>query len=100
MVLVDPLASLAIGIGLYGDNLRTAGIFGPLEALSLVIMFAGAVSISYSPLVSGMKGDDQQYSEMLSLRSRSKRLAEAVRGQLSPEVIQHLPPEARSNITP
>ena len=98
LVLVDPLASLAIGIGLYGDNLRTAGIFGPLEALSLVIMFAGAVSISYSPLVSGMKGDEQQYSEMLSLRSRSKRLAEAVQDQIPPELVQSLPPEVRENL--
>jgi uncharacterized membrane protein len=100
LVLVDPLASLAFGIGLYGDRLRTAGAYGPLEAISLLIMFIGAASIARSPLVSGMKGDDQQYSEMLSLRSRSKRLAEAVRGQLSPEVISHLPPEARGNITP
>jgi drug/metabolite transporter (DMT)-like permease len=91
LVLVDPLASLALGIGLYGDNLRTAGIYGPLEAVSLVIMFVGAASISYSPLVSGVKGDEQQYSEMLSLRSRSKRLAEAVKDQLPPDVIRHLP---------
>ena len=78
LVLVDPLASLAIGIGLFGDNLRTAGAYGPLEALSLVIMFAGAASIAHSPLISGMKGDDDRYAEMLSLRSRSKRLIEAV----------------------
>jgi hypothetical protein len=92
------LASLAIGIGLYGDNLRTSGVFGPLEALSLVIMFAGAVSISYSPLVSGMKGDEQQYSEMLSLRSRSKRLAEAVQDQIPPELVKSLPPEVQENL--
>jgi uncharacterized membrane protein len=98
LVLVDPLASLAIGIGLYGDNLRTSGVFGPLEALSLVIMFAGAVSISYSPLVSGMKGDEQQYSEMLSLRSRSKRLAEAVQDQIPPELVKSLPPEVQENL--
>jgi uncharacterized membrane protein len=91
LVLVDPLASLALGIGLYGDNLRTSGVYGPLEALSLVVMFVGAITISHSPLVSGMKGDDQQYSEMLSLRSRSKRLVDAVQGQLPADVIEHLP---------
>ncbi|HEY7916422.1 MAG TPA: DMT family transporter [Acidimicrobiales bacterium] len=100
LVLVDPLASLAIGIGLFGDNLRTAGIFGPLEAISLVVMFVGAVSISYSPLVSGMKGDSQQYSEMLSLRSRSRRLAEAVKEQLTPEVIEQLPPDVIEHLPP
>ncbi|MGH9081211.1 MAG: DMT family transporter [Acidimicrobiales bacterium] len=93
LVLVDPLASLALGIGLYGDNLRTAGIFGPLEAVSLLVMFVGAASIAHSPLISGMKGDDQQYSEMLSLRSRSKRLVEAVQDQVPPDLLQRLPPE-------
>lgn len=93
LVLVDPLASLAIGIGLFGDNLRTAGAFGPLEALSLLVMFAGAASIAHSPLISGMKGDDDRYAEMLSLRSRSKRLVEAVQDQVPVEVFEHLPPD-------
>jgi drug/metabolite transporter (DMT)-like permease len=93
LVLVDPLASMAIGIGLFGDNLRTAGVYGPLEALSLLVMFAGAAYVAQSPLVSGMKGDDQQYTEMLSLRSRSRRLAEAVQDQLPPDVFDHLPPD-------
>jgi drug/metabolite transporter (DMT)-like permease len=93
LVLVDPLASMAIGIGLFGDNLRTEGVYGPLEALSLLIMFVGAAYVTQSPLVSGMKGDDQQYTEMLSLRSRSRRLAEAVQDQLPPDVFDHLPPD-------
>jgi drug/metabolite transporter (DMT)-like permease len=93
LVLVDPLASMANGIGLFGDNLRTEGVYGPLEALSLLIMFVGAAYVTQSPLVSGMKGDDQQYTEMLSLRSRSRRLAEAVQDQLPPDVFDHLPPD-------
>lgn len=71
IVLLDPLASIFIGVGLFGDQLRTAGAAGPLEALSLLIMFAGAASLSRSALVSGMKGDDAQYHEMLSLRHKS-----------------------------
>jgi drug/metabolite transporter (DMT)-like permease len=93
LVLVDPLASMAIGIGLFGDNLRTEGIYGPLEALSLLVMFGGAAFVAQSPLVSGMKGDDQQYTEMLSLRSRSKRLVDAVQDTLPPDVYDHLPPD-------
>jgi len=93
LVLVDPLASMAIGIGLFGDNLRTAGAYGPLEALSLLVMFGGAAFVAHSPLISGMKGDDQQYTEMLSLRSRSKRLVDAVQDTLPPDVYDHLPPE-------
>lgn len=78
LVLVDPLASLAIGIGLFGDVLRTSGAYGPLEALSLLIMFIGAASLARSPLVSGMKGDDERYQEMLSSRSRSKPRAKVI----------------------
>jgi drug/metabolite transporter (DMT)-like permease len=74
LVLIDPFASILIGIGLFGENLQTAGYHGPLEALSLLILFTGAFSLSQSPLVSGMKGDDDHYHEMLSLRSRSKRI--------------------------
>ena len=85
LVLVDPLASIALGIGLFGDSLRTAGAYGPLEAISLLIMFVGVGSIAYSPLVSGVKGDDERYAEMLSLRSHSKRLVDAVQRVLPPE---------------
>jgi drug/metabolite transporter (DMT)-like permease len=81
LVMVDPLASLAIGIGLFGDNLRTSGAYGPLEALSLLIMFVGAVSLAQSPLISGVRGEDDKYAELLSTRSHSARLAQHVRGQ-------------------
>jgi drug/metabolite transporter (DMT)-like permease len=77
-VIVNPLASLAIGIGIFGDNLRTSGLFGPLEASSLLVMFIGAASLARSSLVSGLKGDDERYQELLSLRRRLKRLAEAI----------------------
>jgi drug/metabolite transporter (DMT)-like permease len=88
LVLVDPLASIAIGIGLFGDNLRTAGFYGPLEAFSLLIMFVGAVSIAQSPLISGMKGEDDKAAELLSTRSRSPRLAAHVQDQVPPEMLE------------
>ena len=100
LVLVDPLASLAIGIALFGDELRTAGAYGPLEAVSLLVMFAGAASIAHSPLISGMKGDDQRYAEMLSLRSRSSRLAGAVYEHLSEDDIEQLPPDVIAQLPP
>jgi drug/metabolite transporter (DMT)-like permease len=83
LVMVDPLASLAIGIGLFGDNLRTSGAFGPLEAISLLIMFLGAISLAQSPLISGLRGEDDRFAELLSTRSRSERLAGHVQGGLS-----------------
>jgi drug/metabolite transporter (DMT)-like permease len=77
LVLVDPLASILIGVGLFGDNLRTSGPWGPLEAVSLLVMFAGAFSLAHSPLVSGMKGSGDQYHELLSHRSRPASLPDA-----------------------
>jgi len=70
LVLVDPLFSILIGIGLYGDTLRTSGWWGPLEAVSLLVMFAGAVFLSHSPLVTGLKGEGAEYEELLSRRAR------------------------------
>ena len=87
LVLVDPLVSLAIGIAIFGDDLRTGGAYGPLEAVSLLVMFVGAVFLAHSPLVSGVKGDDNSYEQLLSVRSRSKRLARAVEDQVPPGMI-------------
>lgn len=71
IVLVDPLASILIGVGLFSDNLRTSGAWGPLEALSLLVMFAGAFWLAHSPLVSGMKDGGDEYHQLLSQRSGS-----------------------------
>lgn len=87
LVLVDPLVSLAIGIAIFGDDLRTGGAYGPLEAVSLLVMFVGAAFLAHSPLVSGVKGDDNSYEQLLSVRSRSKRLARAVEDQVPPGMI-------------
>jgi drug/metabolite transporter (DMT)-like permease len=75
LVLVDPLFSILIGIGLYGDTLRTSGLWGPLEALSLLVMFIGAVFLSHSPLVTGLKaeGKGAEYDELLSRQRRRVR---------------------------
>lgn len=75
LVLVDPLVSILIGIGLFSDNLQTSGAAGPLEALSLLVAFGGAFSLAHSPLISGMKGGGDQYHELLSRRSRSRYAA-------------------------
>ncbi len=68
IVLVDPLASILIGVGLFGDDLRTSGPWGPLEAVSLLLMFVGAFWLAHSPLVSGIKSE--QGVDLLSQRAR------------------------------
>ena len=65
LVLVDPLASILIGVGLFGDDLRTTGAWGPLEALSLLVMFAGAVLLAHSPLVAGLRAGGDQQADLL-----------------------------------
>jgi surface polysaccharide O-acyltransferase-like enzyme len=72
LVLVDPLFSIVIGIALFGDSLRTSEPWGPLEAISLLVMFIGAVFLSHSPLVTGLKGESKgaEYEELLSRRAR------------------------------
>ena len=70
LVLVDPLVSICIGIALFGDSLRTSGPYGPLEALSLLVMFMGAVFLSHSPLITGIRseGKGAEYDDLLSRR--------------------------------
>jgi drug/metabolite transporter (DMT)-like permease len=65
LVLVDPLASILIGVGIFGDSLRTSGPWGPLEAISLLLMFAGAYWLAQSPIVSGIYGADQRREHAL-----------------------------------
>jgi hypothetical protein len=55
-----------------------------LEAISLLVMFLGAFSLAHSPLVSGMKGDDDQYHQLLSQRARAEHLAANTPPPLSP----------------
>jgi drug/metabolite transporter (DMT)-like permease len=68
LVLVDPLASILIGVGLFGDDLQTRGAAGPVEALSLLVAFAGAFILAHSPLISAMKSGESQ--DLLSRRAR------------------------------
>jgi hypothetical protein len=86
LVLVDPLISIVFGIVLYGDALRTSGPYGPLEALSLLVMFMGAVFLSNSPLVTGMKGEGKgvEYEEMLSRRLKHNPPEAVTEGPIPP----------------
>jgi drug/metabolite transporter (DMT)-like permease len=77
IVLVDPVASILVGVGLFGDDLRTSGAWGPLEALSLLVMVAGAVLLAHSPLVAGLKSGSDQYSEILSHHPQSGGMSDA-----------------------
>lgn len=75
LVLIDPLASIIIGIGLFGDDLHTGGANGPVEALSLLIAFAGAFFLARSPLISSLKEGERLVPQ--PRRARSAPLPDA-----------------------
>jgi drug/metabolite transporter (DMT)-like permease len=78
LVMVDPLASILIGVSLFGDQLRTSGAWGPLEAFSLLVLFVGAFMLCRSPLVRGVKGTESEDQVLLSLRWRAHRAASEI----------------------
>jgi drug/metabolite transporter (DMT)-like permease len=73
IVIVDPLASIVIGIGLFGDRLQTGGARGPVEALALVAMFYGVYSLTRSPLIVNVKTEDESSQHVLTARRRGMR---------------------------
>ncbi len=72
LVLVDPFASILIGIALFGDDLRTSGAWGPLEAVSLLVLFAGGVLLSNSPLITGIRSSETADADRLGPRFRRR----------------------------
>ena len=59
LVIVDPLASIAIGISLFGDKLSTGGARGPFEAIALLVLFGGAMWLARSPLVANARSEEE-----------------------------------------
>jgi hypothetical protein len=57
-VIVDPLASIGIGVGLFGDTIHTSGSRAPLEIAALVALFAGAFVLSRSPLIAHIRSEE------------------------------------------
>jgi drug/metabolite transporter (DMT)-like permease len=80
LVIVDPLASILIGIGLFGDRFDTAGPRGVLESLALLTMFVGVGVLASSPLVAGVKGEAGREAERLS-RARERTSTEEPRAE-------------------
>ncbi len=73
LVIVDPLASIVIGVGLFGDRVQTAGGRGVGEALALIVLFFGVYSLTRSPLIIGVKTEDGNSPHILSQRHRGLR---------------------------
>ena len=83
LVIVDPLASIAIGIGLFGDSVQTGGGRLVGEILAMLVLVAGVFSLARSPLVVHVKTEDGEDPHMLSSR-RSRSAPEPVSGAGGP----------------
>jgi hypothetical protein len=55
-VIVNPLASIVIGVTAFGERLRPGAAFAALDVLALAVMCAGVVVLIRSPLVAGLSG--------------------------------------------
>ena len=69
LTIVDPLASVAIGIWLFGDRLRTGGWRLPAEVAAMAVMVVGVLVLSLSPLVAGAR-DESGGGERLERQPR------------------------------
>jgi len=70
LVIVDPLASIAIGIGLFGDHVQTSGGHLVGEVLAMMVLVVGVFSLSRSPLVVDVKREGDDEPRVLSARRR------------------------------
>ncbi len=51
LTIVDPLASILLGVGLFGDRIRNAGTDPFLEGAALLVLIIGLVVLCMSPLI-------------------------------------------------
>jgi len=89
LVIVDPLASMAIGVGLFGDTIHTAGARAPLEIAALVALFVGAFVLSRSPLIAHIRSEEPLMAEAFEHSpadpSGTAAIGEATRGPTTRE---------------
>jgi len=72
LVIVDPLVSIAIGVGLFGDHVQTGGGRLPGEVLAMGVLSLGVLSLSRSPLVVHVKTEDTDDGRVLGTRRRGE----------------------------
>ena len=58
LVVVDPLVSIGIGLGLFGDHVSSGAGSLIVESIGILGLFAGMYTLSRSPLVADMRTED------------------------------------------
>lgn len=86
LVIIDPLASIGIGVGLFGDRLRTGGRWVVLECIALTVLSIGGLVLARSPVVADLKGEEGELpgarSTGLPPRRRGTGRGGAVHGEV------------------
>ncbi|MGO9198879.1 MAG: DMT family transporter [Acidimicrobiales bacterium] len=59
LLIVDPIASIVIGVGVFGDNLRGGVGILSVDALSLSVMSLGLFVLCHSPLIVNTTAEDR-----------------------------------------
>lgn len=57
LVILDPLVSIGIGIGLFGDQLRTGDARVAVECVALSVLCVGGLMLARSPVVADLKAE-------------------------------------------
>ena len=59
LTIVDPIVSIVIGVGLFGDELRGGKGALSFDAVALLVMCAGLFVLTQSPLIAGSVAQEQ-----------------------------------------
>jgi drug/metabolite transporter (DMT)-like permease len=59
LLIVNPMASILMGVLLFGDHLQTSRGREAVDALALAVMFVGLIVLSHSPLIAASPEDEQ-----------------------------------------
>jgi drug/metabolite transporter (DMT)-like permease len=73
LTIVDPLASVVLGIWLFHDVLHAGGWRLPVEVVAMVVLVAGVIILSTSPLVAGAKDDSPGGDALARQPSRARQ---------------------------
>jgi drug/metabolite transporter (DMT)-like permease len=71
LVTINPLVSIALGITLFAEQLRTGVLWITLEAVALAVLIVGVVVLARSPLVAGTAIEGQDEEMLGGARSRA-----------------------------
>ena len=75
ITIIDPIVSVVIGIYLFHDHLESAGWRLPVEMAAIVVLVAGVMLLSTSPLVAGAK-DESGSGDKLARQTDRGRVME------------------------